>query len=420
MLGFIHRWPMSVRAYFSEDSRLLFNELSSLRDARRLWVRYHLDPEGLEVTDINTNKCSRIALDGASFFFRLNLGSDPNEYNWKKIVHPIVDLFRVIYDKLDQARRRIRPELDCSCQFVPRKRVREMAGRIAMSLLYFPFDHIRAKDADLPVGFYTFSDGTTENTAVYINFKRFDILGEGDTRVYKKCFELMSGRILAKGTVNTDPEDAEKEAHVLELLSGREGLVRTYRSCINRSGRFVVFQDVHPESLKEVIFQDPRRLSEKDKLAIVKGLLAGLTEIAAIGVHFDIAAKNILLNGVVPSITDFGNFHLLGEAVDLDFSEVPLIAPEMLKGKYTSKYDVWKMGIVFYELFTGESPPWNELIGGPRDAMLAELRSGWLKMGEEMPPFMAELIRKMVEPDDEKRFSAQEALDFFTQSELSG
>ncbi|MBX7066745.1 MAG: protein kinase [Parachlamydiales bacterium] len=415
---------MAVRAYFSDQSRLLFEPLGPLRDASKFWVRFNPvsaeNPDGMDVIDIKTNQSSRVAIDGMSFFFRLNLGSDPSQYHWRGFVPHIVNTYRTIYNKLEYARRKARPKIDCSCQFVPKRRVWEMAGRIAMSIIYFSYDHVQAKESDLPVGFYVFSGSTLRNAQVFINF-RDKVLGEGDFRTYKCCFELMSGQFCAKGSTDFNPKDAERETNILLDLSGKPGLVYTYRCCVSRGDKYVVFQQLHASTLHEAIFRNRSRLSETVKLEIVKELLLGLNEIAKLGVHFDIAAKNTLVSRfhdrVKAVITDFGSFHPYSEKMDLDFSEVYLPSPELLKGKYTSAYDVWKLGILFYELFTEKGAPGEGLEGAARDEMVSKLQTGWLKMGEETPPRIVELIHKMTEPDLEKRFTASQALAFFLQGE---
>ena len=76
--------------------------------------------------------------------------------------------------------------------------------------------------------------------------------------------------------------------------------------------------------------------------------------------HRDLKPDNILLHNGIIKIADFGFCKSLTSPQGLAETMLgsPLyMAPEVLKGEvYTMKADIWSLGVVLYELLTGECP----------------------------------------------------------------
>jgi len=87
------------------------------------------------------------------------------------------------------------------------------------------------------------------------------------------------------------------------------------------------------------------------------------------------------------------------------------MAPEVLSGNYTEKCDIWSCGVIMYILLSG-SPPFP---GRDDREILRKVKVGkynfddpvWNSVSEEAKS----LIRKLMEPNQEKRLSAQQALE---------
>ena len=71
------------------------------------------------------------------------------------------------------------------------------------------------------------------------------------------------------------------------------------------------------------------------------------------------------------------------------------IAPEVLKGDYNEKCDLWSIGIILYILLCGQAP-----FNGSDDQILAKVRKGnwefkapiWQNVSEEAKDLVSKLI----------------------------
>lgn len=78
-------------------------------------------------------------------------------------------------------------------------------------------------------------------------------------------------------------------------------------------------------------------------------------------IHRDIKPSNILLHNGVAKIADFG----FARVIETEFDQMALsrvgspiyMAPQILEGShFSSKCDIWSIGVMFYELLYGVTP----------------------------------------------------------------
>ncbi|KAL0652838.1 hypothetical protein Bca4012_095529 [Brassica carinata] len=87
------------------------------------------------------------------------------------------------------------------------------------------------------------------------------------------------------------------------------------------------------------------------------------------------------------------------------------MAPEVLKRNYGPEVDIWSAGVILYILLCGVPPFWAETEQGVALAIIRSQlnfrRDPWPKVSENAK----DLIRKMLDPDQKRRLTAQQVLD---------
>ena len=103
------------------------------------------------------------------------------------------------------------------------------------------------------------------------------------------------------------------------------------------------------------------KITEEMAIKIVTQITKGFEEMVRFGIiHRDLKPANILVDRENFKICDFGFAKLFGEAGKMarTFVGTPIyMSPQVLNQKnYTSKTDVWSLGVMLYELIFGKLP----------------------------------------------------------------
>ncbi len=167
-----------------------------------------------------------------------------------------------------------------------------------------------------------------------------------------------------KGDMANDPVSIERfkrEANTSTKLS-HPNAVDVYDVGDDGSMHYIVMEYVKGHTLKQLI-QRRGALPPKEAVWIMKQLSGALLEAHKNGIiHRDIKSQNVLIkdDGTV-KLADFG-IAVLNNTVDITskgsvLGSVHYLAPELAKGGSASmQSDIYSLGIVFYELLTGDVP----------------------------------------------------------------
>jgi predicted Ser/Thr protein kinase len=209
-----------------------------------------------------------------------------------------------------------------------------------------------------------------QDAPAFPNLEILEMLGQGGMGVVYKAVQKNLGRTVALKVLSphlsADPEFVERftrEARALASLS-HPNIVGIYDSGIHDHVPYLVMEYVDGTPLRKMLAS--KKLSAPQVLELIPQICDALHYAHASGVvHRDIKPENILVDrqGRV-KIADFG----LAKLASLDETRITktgyvmgsphYMAPEQFvhSGRVDHRADIYSLGVVFYEMLTGEVP----------------------------------------------------------------
>jgi serine/threonine protein kinase len=188
-------------------------------------------------------------------------------------------------------------------------------------------------------------------------------------------------------------------------------VVRIYDHGFSDTCAYIAMEYLSRGTLKEAIADG---LSKRQALSLLAQIAGGLAAIHERGIiHRDLKPANIMLrdDGTI-AIADFGIAKKIEEASENTrygqlFGTPYYVAPELIDGLPASpRSDLYSLGIVFYELLTGqrpfEAPVMSELIA-------QHLRAPIPRLAPELADYQ-DLLDGMMAKDPQTRFADADAL----------
>ncbi|CAD8051474.1 unnamed protein product [Paramecium sonneborni] len=149
-----------------------------------------------------------------------------------------------------------------------------------------------------------------------------------------------------------------KEIEIMKRLK-HPNIVQLYDVYSTQNNTYLVQEYCNGPDLKQYLAAK-KNLEEDEAIKMIKQIANGLKEIVSNNfIHRDLKPANILINDGQCKIADFGfSRPLPSECVMESLVGTPLyMAPQILtKQQYTSKCDVWSLGLIFYEMLFGTLP----------------------------------------------------------------
>ncbi len=206
----------------------------------------------------------------------------------------------------------------------------------------------------------------------------------------------------------------EREAKILAALDD-PGVVKVYDFGQEKGTAFIISEFIEGKTLKEVL-TERKRLEINEALRIIKEVAEIISRIHRKGVlHRDIKPSNIILkeDGRL-KLTDFG----LAQTVALDRLTIDgeiigtpaYMSPEQISGRpIDQRSDIFSLGVVAYELLTGENPFVAETFTG----VLHKVLNQKPEKIKDLPPAVAKLLEKMLAKNPKGRFQSGEEISVY-------
>jgi len=249
-----------------------------------------------------------------------------------------------------------------------------------------------------------------------------DQLGQGAFGEVRKVVHKATGLVRATKILRKDALDTAEttklisEVQILTTLD-HPHIMKIYEMFEDKNKYYIVSEFLEGGELFDRIIENDH-FSERDAANIMKQLLSAVAYCHKHNiVHRDLKPENLVYESKKREanfkVIDFGTAKAFktNQKMSETYGTAYYIAPEILNQNYTEKCDVWSCGVILYILLSG-TPPFP---GRDDKEILRKVKIGkygfddpvWLNVSEDAK----KLIRKLMEMDQNRRYSAQEALE---------
>jgi eukaryotic-like serine/threonine-protein kinase len=204
-----------------------------------------------------------------------------------------------------------------------------------------------------------------------------------------------------------------REARACARLRDHPNIVTIHDMGEDDGRLFIVMELLEGEELQKIISRHaPLTLAEK--LAIVRQICEGLYHAHQKGiVHRDIKPANIFLlpSGQV-KILDFGIAQIAAATTHGDLTRTGMMmgtprymAPEQVRGQADHRSDIFSVGAVAYELFSGRPPFTGENPLQILDQLRTVTPPRLSELDPTLPPELSTIVARAIQKEQEQRFA---------------
>ncbi|MGI6664102.1 MAG: protein kinase domain-containing protein [Christensenellaceae bacterium] len=253
-----------------------------------------------------------------------------------------------------------------------------------------------------------------EGTMLNGRYRLQKLLAEGGMSLVFTAWDAEADEVIAMKVLKPDlVEEAEyakafeKEADVLAKLE-HENIVRIREADLGGKLKYFTMDYIEGITLKEALQQDV--LSLEEKVTLVMHICDALEYAHKMGVvHQDMKPENIMLRSdMTPVITDFGiadTYHIDEKETKEVFGTVHYFSPEQAKGEETDRStDVYALGVILYEMVTGELPFTGEDGVGVALKHLHQAPRPPIEINEALPESLNRIILKALRKEKNRRY----------------
>jgi len=249
-----------------------------------------------------------------------------------------------------------------------------------------------------------------------------DQLGQGAFGEVRKVIHKATKMTRAAKILRKDAIDESEQAKLLEEVRilttlDHPHIMKIYEMFEDKTKYYIISEFLEGGELFDRIIENDH-FSERDAAKIMKQLLSAVAYCHKHNiVHRDLKPENLVYESKSKDanlkVIDFGTAKVFknNQKMSETFGTAYYIAPEILTGNYTEKCDVWSCGVILYILLSG-TPPFpgaddREILRRVKVGKYAFNDNVWKNISEDAKKF----IQRMMEFDQNKRLSAQDALN---------
>lgn len=243
------------------------------------------------------------------------------------------------------------------------------------------------------------------------------LLGEGGMGAVYKAVDRELDRVVAIKVIR--PELASKkdilERFKQELIVARQithrNVIRIFDLGVTEGLKFITMEFVEGRDLKHLV--DEKKLTYHEAADIIRQVCLGL-EAAHLEkvVHRDLKPQNIMIEpqGRV-AVMDFGLAHVMDQQgmtrAGAILGTPDYMSPEQaLAQKIDQRSDIFAVGLIFYEMLTGQVPFRTDTVVGTLVARTRERAAPPVTVDPNIPQGLSDVIVKCLAPDPEQRYQS--------------
>lgn len=240
-------------------------------------------------------------------------------------------------------------------------------------------------------------------------YRLLGLIGQGQFGRVFCAVHRKTGRLVALKNLEQQRFPTHKFLRELRFLLSlqHDNIVTCQALEHTATGRYLVMDYCEGGTMRGLMNED-YRLRLFESLVLINDVLAGLEHAHHRGiVHCDIKPENILLNvrtgGWRARISDFGIAKLSQELRSADGAgntgSPAYMAPERFYGQYSTTSDIYSVGVMLYELLTGDRP----FQGTPSELMSAHLNTP-LVIPDSVPEICRPIVTTALQKLSARRF----------------
>lgn len=244
------------------------------------------------------------------------------------------------------------------------------------------------------------------------DFKFLCLLGDGAygevwKSRYKKTEQYYAIKIVSKEKVALMLPQFQREIYIMYIVS-HPHIIKLYEHFEDFTSYYLVMELAENGTLRDKLSQVVHLEEKTIKQYFLETLLAVeyLHSHVPPIIHRDIKPENIMFDkGGRVKLCDFGFSNYYDTERKTACGTLEYLPPEIVEKKYHgTSVDIWSLGILLYEMFTGVTP----FSDGDNAQVLSNISSLNVKCPLEVPPLAKDLISLMLEKNHDKRLRAKE------------